>query len=109
MAGGRLANLIGIISKIGPILDAVGGIDWTKIAPIIEQIIAIIGKLTGSPDAADIESTALSAETLAAATSALSAEDQAELTAQGIDLALIIQLVQLIVSLIRSLKGTAGE
>lgn len=103
--GGRLGNLIGIIGKLGPILDRLGDIDWSKLTPIIEQIIGLIGNLTGAPGATAVETTALSAETLAAAQGALSADEQAELTAQGLDLGAIIQLVQLFVALFRAIKG----
>lgn len=103
--GGRIGNLIGIIGKLGPILDRLGDIDWSKITPILEQIIGVISNLVGAPGATNVEATALSAETLATAQGALTANEQAELTAQGLDLASIVQLVQLIVSLIRAIRG----
>ena len=95
----RIRNLIGLIGKIGSILD---GIDLDAILPIIEKIWDAIESLfpPGSVAPADVDAACASIQS-----TALTAEDEATLTAAGLDLAGIVALIKLIFELFRAIKG----
>ena len=94
--GDRLRRLIELFDRFSGLLER---IDLEEIWPIIERIIEAVDDIFSS----DAEEVAV------ASADALSIEDQKHLEALGLDFAAIMQLIQLVVELLRALRGEAAE
>jgi len=98
-----------LIKLIRRISDILGQIDYERVAAIIEKIVTQLEAIFGdsSSTKADAMTAALEsnkAEAVTQALGVLSRADEEELKAAGFNFGLLVEFINLIISLIKSLK-----